>query len=61
MNIIVELGEPKNKNKLATIDKQIQELENELIRIAKPNSAITSSELSRSVANLDSRIRANGL
>ena len=24
MNMIIELGEPKNKNKLATIDKQIQ-------------------------------------
>ena len=61
MNIVIDLGEPKNKNKLATIDKQIQELENELIRIAKPNSPVTSSTLSLSVANLNSRIRSNGL
>ena len=54
MNIVIDLGEPKNKNKLATIDKQIQELENELIKIAKPISPVTSSTLSLSVANLNS-------
>ena len=56
MSITVELGEPKNPNKLATIDKQIQELQHELSRIVKPNSPITSTQLSRAVANLNSRI-----
>ena len=59
--IIIELGQPKNKNKLATINKIIQELENELIRIAKPQHRITPNDLSLSVANLNSRIRSTGL
>ena len=61
MSIIIELGQPKNKNKLATIDKIIQELENELIRIAKPQHRIKPNDLSLSVANLNSRIRSTGL
>ena len=61
INIIVDLGESKNKNKLATIDKIIQELENELIKIAKPQSRISSNDLSLGVANLNSRIRSTGL
>ena len=61
MSITVELGEPKNPNKLATIDKQIQELQHELSRIVKPNSLITSTQLSCAVANLNSRIRSCGL
>ena len=61
MNIIVDLGESKNKNKLATIDKIIQELENELLKITKPQSRISSNDLSLSVANLNSRIRSTGI
>ena len=60
INITVELGESKNKNKLAAINKIIQELENELIKIAKPQSHISSNDLSLSVANLNSWIRSTG-
>ena len=61
INITVELGESKNKNKLAAINKIIQELENELIKIAKPQSRISSNNLSLSVANLNSQIWSTGL
>ena len=40
MNIIVDFSESKNKNELATIDKIIQELENELIKIARPQARV---------------------
>ena len=61
LNIVVELGEAKNPNKLATIDKQIQELQAELCRIVKPNCQISNLELSQALANLNSRIRSCGL
>ena len=61
INITVELGESKNKNNLAAINKIIQELENELIKIAKPQSRISSNNLSLSVANLNSQIWSTGL
>ena len=61
LNVMIELGEPKNKNKLATIDKIIQELENEFIRFCKPNSPISLEELSLATASLNSRIRNSGL
>ena len=61
INVLIELGESKNPNKMATIDKQIQELENELIRVIKRNNQLSRSDLSISVANLNSRIRSCGL
>ena len=60
-NIQIELGEPKNKNKLATIDKQIQELENEFTRIVTANSQLRRSDLSCAISSLNSRIRTCGL
>ena len=62
INIIVELGEPKNINKMATIDKVIQELENELVRVTKGHdSNISKVDLSLAVSVLNSRIRATGM
>ena len=61
INVKIELGEAKNKNKLATIDKIIQELENEFIRFCKPNTPISLEELSLATASLNSRIRISGL
>ena len=51
----------KNPNKLATIDKQIQELQGEISRMVRPNSQITTSELSLALSNLNCRIRSCGL
>ena len=61
MNVIIELGEPKNKNKLATIDKQIQELRNEFTRIVHHNAKLLPKDLSQAIAVLNSRIRYCGL
>ena len=61
VNIRIELGEAKNKNKLATIDKQIQELEHEWIRLNKPNGPLQKDELSAALSALNSRIRSCGL
>jgi hypothetical protein len=61
INIKIELGNSKNKNKLATIDKQIQELENEITRIVNPNARLCKSDLSVAVSSLNSRIRSCGL
>ena len=61
MNVIIDLGEAKNKNKLATIDKQIQELENELTRIVHHNAKVLPNDLSQAIAVLNSRIRYCGL
>ncbi len=61
INIQIELGNAKNKNKLATIDKQIQELEDEITRIANPNARLCKSDLSVAVSSLNSRIRSSGL
>ena len=61
MTIMLDFGESRNKNKRASIDKIIQELENELIKITKPQSRISLNCLSLSVANLNSHIRATGL
>ena len=60
-NILFELGEPKNKNKLATIDKRIQELENEFIRVGGHNAKLMKDDLAMAVASLNSRIRSCGL
>jgi len=60
-NILFELGEPKNKNKLATIDKRIQELENEFVRVGNRNSKLMKDDLAMAVSALNSRIRSCGL
>ncbi len=61
INIVLELGEAKNKNKLATIDKQIQELENEFVRIEGTGSKLDKENLSCALSALNSRIRSCGL
>ena len=61
INILLELGEAKNKNKLATIDKQIQELENEFIRFEGTGSKLDKEHLSCALSALNSRIRSCGL
>ena len=60
-NILLELGEPKNKNKLATIDKQIQELENEFVRLPVSKPKLMKDDLAMAVSTLNSRIRSCGL
>ena len=61
ISIQIVLGEPKNRNKLATIDKQIQELENEITRLVSPTTRLRKSDLSCAISSLNSRIRSCGL
>ena len=61
VGITVDLGRTKNKNKNASIDKGIQELEKEIKRIAPDGGQISSVTLALAISNLNHRIRANGL
>ena len=57
LNINLQLSDPTNKNSLAIVDKAIQELERELLKISPDGAPITSSELARATLCLNSRIR----
>jgi len=56
-----ELGRVKNPNKNSVVDKAIQELENELVRIEPSGGRISSRQLTFAVSRLNSRIRLHGL
>ena len=60
-NIQIELGRVKNKNKNPIADKCVQELENELLRQEPGGGPITSLQLSVATAQLNSRLRSQGL
>ena len=60
-NIQIEFGRVKNKNKNPIADKCVQELENELLRQEPGGDPITSLQLSVATAQLNSRLRSQGL
>ena len=57
LKISLELSNPENKNGLAIVDKAIQELEKELVRISPEGKSISSTELAQATLALNSRIR----
>ena len=59
--ITVVLGDHANKNSNCSVDKTIQELEEELKKIDPESRKLTSGELCRAVTNLNNRIRGHGL
>ena len=59
--ITLDFGRIKNKNSNATIDKGIQELENELLRIEREGKALTPLALEEALNRLNTRIRSRGL
>ena len=59
--IILDLGDHLNKNSNCSVDKKIQELENEIKRLCPKETKITSGLLSQAVTNLNNRIRNQGL
>ena len=59
--IALDFGRIKNKNSNATVDKGIQELENELVRIEREGKPLTPLALEEALGNLNSRIRSRGL
>ena len=60
-NIELQLGDDMNKNSNSSVDKKIQELQQEIRRLCPTESKITLSTLSRAITNLNSRIRNQGL
>ena len=59
LHITIELGNPFNKNANAVVDKVIQELEQEIIRIIPQEEPITHCQLVKATYNLNSRLRRN--
>ena len=61
LHIKIEITDPSNKNSIATVDKAIRELENEIVKIAPHSSAINQTVLSAALQSLNSKIRNRGL
>ena len=60
LDIILDLGRPKNKNSNAVVDKRIRELEDELRKISPEGMAVTEEELILATKFLNERIRQHG-
>ena len=60
IGIILELGEAKNKNSLALVDRKMQELQNELKKIAPSNNTINVKILAHATAIVNERVRGSG-
>ena len=61
LNIVLDLSDPENKNGVAIVDKAIQELEKEIVKISPEGKSITTSELAQATLALNSRIRNRDL
>ena len=61
VGIELDFGRVKYKNQNPPIDKAIQEIENELKRMASTGGQITPGTLAIAISNMNSRIRFNGL
>ena len=59
--IEIELGEHGNRNSNAAVDKVIQDLEKELIRLDPTGGKISPGTLALATTNLNSRVRQHGL
>ena len=61
VGVTLGFGGVKTKNKNASVDKAIQELEKEIKRMAPDGGQIAPGTLALAISNLNHRIRANGL
>ena len=61
IHITLDFGRIKNKNQNPTIDKIIQEVENEIKRLVPNGGPISSGTLAIALPNNNNRIRYNGL
>ena len=57
----LDFGRCVNKNKNSNADKAVQELEKELKRLTPDGSPASASTIALAVANLNNRIRFNGM
>ena len=60
-NLILEIGEPKNKNKNPEAEKSIEELHAELVRVQPLGGKISDVTLATAVSALNGRLRHNNL
>ena len=61
LGITLDFGRVKNKNQNSCVDKAIQELEKEIIRLAPEGGMISLGTLAIAISNLNHRVRSNGL
>ena len=61
IGIEIDLSRVKNKNSNPTVDKAIQELEEELKRLLPEGQAASPSTIATAVRNINNRIRMYGL
>ena len=59
--IVIELGRVKNINKNPIAERSVQEVEDEILKLDRDRSTITNAQLAVAVANLNSRLRFQGL
>ena len=60
LGIFLTIGQPKNVNKNATVDKAIRELREQLVRLSPHGGAVSDATLARATAFLNSIIRYSG-
>ena len=61
LNIYMELGECKNKNALALVDRKMQELEQEIKKVAPSRNAVNIRILAKATSIVNEKIRHQGL
>ena len=61
LGISLELGNPKNKNALAIVDKKMQELECELKKMTQGENSVSLKSLARSTLVVNEKVRNQGL
>ena len=57
----IDLGEAKNKNSTALVDRKMQELENEIKKLAPNSSTINLKILAKATSTVNEKIRNQGL
>ena len=60
-NIVVEIGNPKNKNSNPVAEKAVQDMEKELLKIDPTGARVSSTALAIACNNLNTRIGSLGL
>ena len=61
VNISLELGNAKNKNAVAIVDKKIKEIEDEIKKIKTPNQIINLKILAKATNIVNEKVRNQGL
>ena len=61
LDIKIETTDPSNKNSIATVDKAIRELEEEIVKVAPHSTSINQTILALALQSLNSKIRNRGL